>query len=120
MYSPGSPGGFIGKPKSGTRHASQQSSLSLLFPSFSSSVPAVKSVKAGYDSRLWWLVHIIWDFVLTFGLYPESVADDPWKLLISVTLLNKTSGKLAIPVFWDILNKWPTPLALSQGVMVTC
>lgn len=45
----------------------------------------------------------------------ESVADDPWKLLISVTLLNKTTGKLAIPVFWDILNKWPTPFALSQA-----
>jgi len=49
------------------------------------------------------------------GLYPESVADDPWKLLVSVTLLNKTAGKLAIPVFWDILNRWPTPLALSQA-----
>jgi hypothetical protein len=47
----------------------------------------------------------------------EVVAHDPWKLLIAVTLLNKTSGKLAIPVFWKILAKWSTPWALSQGIM---
>jgi len=47
----------------------------------------------------------------------ESVAHDPWKLLMAVTLLNKTTGKLAIPVFWDILAKWPTPWALSQGTL---
>lgn len=45
----------------------------------------------------------------------EQVADDPWKLLIAVTLLNKTSGKLAVPAFWDIMKKWPTPFDLSQG-----
>jgi methyl-CpG-binding domain protein 4 len=58
------------------------------------------------------------DILHSLAVLSESVADDPWKLLISVTLLNKTSGKLAIPVFWDILNKWPTPLALSQGVTI--
>jgi methyl-CpG-binding domain protein 4 len=59
-------------------------------------------------------------FRLTLGLSHrlETVADDPWKLLISVTLLNKTSGKLAIPIFWEILDRWPTPLALSQGVAI--
>ena len=45
----------------------------------------------------------------------EQVADDPWKVLIAVTLLNKTAGKLAIPVFWKIIEKWPTPLDLAQG-----
>lgn len=48
----------------------------------------------------------------------DAVADDPWKLLIAVTLLNKTSGRLAIPVFWEIIDKWPTPWALSQGMRV--
>ncbi|KAJ7446513.1 DNA glycosylase [Mycena galericulata] len=48
-------------------------------------------------------------------LIQEAVADDPWKLLVAVTLLNKTSGKLAIPVFWAILTAWPTPWALSQA-----
>lgn len=32
-----------------------------------------------------------------------------------VTLLNKTAGRLAIPTFWRILAKWPTPLELSKG-----
>ncbi|RDB29559.1 Methyl-CpG-binding domain protein 4 [Hypsizygus marmoreus] len=45
----------------------------------------------------------------------ECVADDPWKLLIAVTLLNKTAGKLAIPIFWKILATWATPWALSQA-----
>ncbi|KAF8078483.1 DNA glycosylase [Lyophyllum atratum] len=36
-------------------------------------------------------------------------------VLIQVTLLNKTSGRLAIPIFWVIVNKWPTPWALSQA-----
>ncbi|KAJ6575257.1 DNA glycosylase [Mycena capillaripes] len=48
-------------------------------------------------------------------LIQETVADDPWKLLVAVTLLNKTAGKLAIPVFWAILATWPTAWALSQA-----
>ncbi|KAG5726068.1 Methyl-CpG-binding domain protein 4 [Termitomyces sp. T112] len=48
-------------------------------------------------------------------LIQESVAHDPWKLLIAVTLLNKTTGKLAIPVFKTIIAKWPTPWALSHA-----
>ncbi|KAJ7361600.1 DNA glycosylase [Mycena albidolilacea] len=48
-------------------------------------------------------------------LIQESVADDPWKLLVAVTLLNKTAGKLAIPVFWSIVKAWPTAWALSQA-----
>ncbi|KAJ7706038.1 DNA glycosylase [Mycena rosella] len=48
-------------------------------------------------------------------LIQEFVADDPWKLLVAVTLLNKTSGKLAIPVFWNIMDMYPTPWALSQA-----
>lgn len=47
--------------------------------------------------------------------WKEQVADDPWKLLVAVTLLNKTAGKLAIPVFYNILKRWPTPYDLSQG-----
>ncbi|KAJ7925919.1 DNA glycosylase [Mycena leptocephala] len=48
-------------------------------------------------------------------LIQETVADDPWKLLVAVTLLNKTAGKLAIPVFWAIMAAWPTAWALSQA-----
>nr|GAT51328.1 predicted protein [Mycena chlorophos] len=48
-------------------------------------------------------------------LIQETVRDDPWKVLIAVTLLNKTAGALAIPVFWKLVEQWPTPFALSQG-----
>jgi len=29
----------------------------------------------------------------------ECVADDPWKLLVAEMLLNKTAGRVAVPVF---------------------
>ncbi|TFK76970.1 DNA glycosylase [Pluteus cervinus] len=48
-------------------------------------------------------------------LIQEIVADDPWKLLIAVTLLNKTCGTLAIPAFWNILSHWPTPWHLASA-----
>ncbi|KAF8167967.1 DNA glycosylase [Crassisporium funariophilum] len=48
-------------------------------------------------------------------LIQERVASDPWKLLVVVTLLNKTSGRIAIPAFWKLISKWPTPLDLSQA-----
>ncbi|EAU80497.2 hypothetical protein CC1G_11852 [Coprinopsis cinerea okayama7 len=48
-------------------------------------------------------------------LIQETVADDPWKLLVAVTLLNKTTGRAAIPVFWKIMERWSTPFLLSQA-----
>jgi methyl-CpG-binding domain protein 4 len=35
-----------------------------------------------------------------------------------VTLLNKTAGKLAIPVFWELMSHYPTPRTFSQGTSV--
>lgn len=49
-------------------------------------------------------------------LCSEAVASDPWKLLVAVTLLNKTTGKVAIPIFWELMKKWPSPWAMSQGL----
>ncbi|KAI9451751.1 DNA glycosylase [Lactarius psammicola] len=46
---------------------------------------------------------------------PERVADDPWKLLVAVMLLNKTAGRVAVPVFWTLMERWPTPEALAQA-----
>lgn len=46
----------------------------------------------------------------------EQVGHDPWQLLVAVTLLNKTTAKVALPVFWQILEKWPSAYALSEGV----
>ncbi|KAI0816051.1 DNA glycosylase [Trametes gibbosa] len=48
-------------------------------------------------------------------LIQEHVAADPWKVLVAVTLLNKTAGKHAIPVFFEIVDRWPTPAALADA-----
>ncbi|KZT66104.1 hypothetical protein DAEQUDRAFT_715406 [Daedalea quercina L-15889] len=48
-------------------------------------------------------------------LIQEHVADDPWKLLLAVTLLNKTAGVQAVPVFFSLIEEWPTPGALAQA-----
>ncbi|XP_071984857.1 methyl-CpG-binding domain protein 4 isoform X2 [Engystomops pustulosus] len=44
-----------------------------------------------------------------FNLVQETLFHDPWKLLIATIFLNKTSGKMAIPVLWTFLEKYPTP-----------
>ncbi|EMD38748.1 hypothetical protein CERSUDRAFT_133253 [Gelatoporia subvermispora B] len=46
-------------------------------------------------------------------LIQEHVADDPWKVLIAVMLLNKTAGKHSVPVFLDLIEHWKTPHAMS-------
>lgn len=46
----------------------------------------------------------------------ECVADDPWKVLVAVMLLNKTAGRSAVPIFFTLIERWPTPAALSQGL----
>ncbi|KAH9975212.1 DNA glycosylase, partial [Russula compacta] len=45
----------------------------------------------------------------------ECVADDPWKLLVAVMLLNKTSGRVAVPIFWKLIARWPTPESLAKA-----
>lgn len=47
--------------------------------------------------------------------HAEHVSSDPWKVLIAVTLLNKTAGKKSIPVFFEIMDAWPTPVTLAEG-----
>jgi hypothetical protein len=51
----------------------------------------------------------------TFGLIQEEFAHDPFKLLIAVTLLNKTRGSFCIPVFRSIIDFWPTPTDLASA-----
>ncbi|XP_078065433.1 methyl-CpG-binding domain protein 4 [Mustelus asterias] len=43
-----------------------------------------------------------------FKLVQETLFHDPWKLLIATILLNKTSGKKAIPVLWSLLERYPS------------
>ncbi|SPQ18907.1 41b4cda4-de1b-4e16-8c3c-b740ad1db993 [Thermothielavioides terrestris] len=48
-----------------------------------------------------------------FGLIQEELADDPFRLLVAVTFLIRTAGKTAIPVFRQLMERFPTPEALA-------
>jgi hypothetical protein len=50
-----------------------------------------------------------------FGLIQEKLAHDPFRLLIAVTFLIKTNGKHAIPTFYDLMSKYPTPQSLVKA-----
>lgn len=50
-----------------------------------------------------------------FGLIQEKLAHDPFRLLIAVTFLNRTHGKHAIPVFYTLMEQYPTPQSLVDA-----
>ncbi|GAA6216402.1 methyl-CpG-binding domain protein 4 [Lates japonicus] len=43
-----------------------------------------------------------------FNLVQETLFHDPWKLLVATVFLNKTSGKMAIPVLWQFFERYPS------------
>ncbi|KAM0329840.1 hypothetical protein ACHAQA_004005 [Verticillium albo-atrum] len=49
-----------------------------------------------------------------FSLIQEELCHDPFWLLIAVTFLIKTAGKLAIPAFHMIKDRFPTPAHLAD------
>lgn len=50
-----------------------------------------------------------------FGLVQEKLAADPFRLLIALVFLIRTPGKTAIPVFEDVMKRWPTPWELAAA-----
>ena len=50
-----------------------------------------------------------------FGLIQEQLWKEPFWLIIAVTLLNKTTGRAAVPIFWNLRRLYPTPMALAQA-----
>ncbi|KAI1107711.1 DNA glycosylase [Jackrogersella minutella] len=50
-----------------------------------------------------------------FGLIQEDLATDPFRLLIAVTSLIRVKGKHAIPVFHELMRKFPTPTDLAEA-----
>jgi hypothetical protein len=50
-----------------------------------------------------------------FGLIQEELADDPFRLLIAITFLIRTTGKAAIPVFRQLMERFPTPEELAAA-----
>jgi endonuclease III len=45
---------------------------------------------------------------VSFGLVQERLCHDPFRLLIAVMLLNKTRGKVAMPLCYKLFEKYPT------------
>ncbi|XP_073675401.1 uncharacterized protein mbd4 [Garra rufa] len=43
-----------------------------------------------------------------YNLVQETLFHDPWKLLVATIFLNKTSGKMAIPVLWEFFERYPS------------
>lgn len=43
-----------------------------------------------------------------FNLVQETLFHDSWKLLVATIFLNKTSGKMAIPLLWQFFEHYPT------------
>ncbi|TIA07877.1 DNA glycosylase [Aureobasidium pullulans] len=50
-----------------------------------------------------------------FGLIQERLANDPFRLLIAVTFLNKTAGRAAVPIYEQVMEKYPTPTDLAAA-----
>lgn len=53
-----------------------------------------------------------------FGLIQEKLRHEPWKMLVAVIFLNVTTAKMALPLLAQLLERWPTPEALSQGTLL--
>uniref|UniRef100_UPI0035902F42 methyl-CpG-binding domain protein 4 n=1 Tax=Myxine glutinosa TaxID=7769 RepID=UPI0035902F42 len=50
-----------------------------------------------------------------FNLVQEILFHDPWKLLLAAIFLNKTSAKLAIPMLWEFLERYPSAQCARQA-----
>lgn len=50
----------------------------------------------------------------SFNLIQEKLCHEPFWLLIAVTFLIKTAGKLAIPAFYRLRERFPTPAELAE------
>ena len=51
----------------------------------------------------------------SFGLVQERLCHDPFRLLIAVIFLNKTRGSVALPVFYELMERYPTPADLAAA-----
>lgn len=50
-----------------------------------------------------------------FGLIQEELSSSPFRLLLAVTFLNKTKGKTAVPVYRQLMERYPTAKALASA-----
>lgn len=51
----------------------------------------------------------------SFGLVQEKLCHNPFQLCVAVIFLNKTRGSVAMPVFYDLITRLPTPADLAAA-----
>ncbi|MCJ1432019.1 Methyl-CpG-binding domain protein 4 [Xylographa pallens] len=51
----------------------------------------------------------------SFGLVQERLCHEPFRLLVAVMFLNKTRGKVALPVCYDLFARYPSPEDLASA-----
>ena len=51
----------------------------------------------------------------SFGLIQEKLAHDPFRLLIATIFLNRTRAEVAIPVLYNVFDKYPTVDTLAKA-----
>ncbi|KAL9108770.1 MAG: hypothetical protein Q9187_008251, partial [Circinaria calcarea] len=51
----------------------------------------------------------------SFGLVQERLCNDPFRLLIATIFLNKTRGSVSMPVFYDVMTRYPTIADLASA-----
>lgn len=50
-----------------------------------------------------------------FGLMQERLAEDPFRLLIATIFLNRTRGEQAMPIFFHLMQRYPTMAELAAA-----
>ncbi|GAC94559.1 hypothetical protein PHSY_002132 [Pseudozyma hubeiensis SY62] len=53
-----------------------------------------------------------------YGLIQEIVTPNVFRLLVATCLLNQTKGRAAMPVFWELLKRWPDEHSLARANIV--
>lgn len=53
-----------------------------------------------------------------YGLIQEVVTPNVFRLLVATCLLNQTKGRAAMPVFWELLRRWPDEHSLAEADLV--
>ena len=48
-----------------------------------------------------------------YSLLQEDLGKDSWKIFVCCIFCNLTKRVQAEPYFWEVLRRWPNPLALS-------
>ena len=51
----------------------------------------------------------------SFGLVQETLSHDPFRLLLAVICLNTTRGHVALPVFYELIERYPSPADLAAA-----